>query len=53
MIIKVECAPINPDDLTLMEGNHPLSWEKEFPGSLGLEGCGEVVSEGYYDNNIL
>ena len=46
ILIRVECAPINPSDLTFCEGKHPLSWEKDFPVPLGLEGCGEVVSEG-------
>ena len=43
-MIKVECAPINPSDIYLLQGNY--SGQYEYPYIPGSEGAGTVIQNG-------
>lgn len=44
VLIKVECAVINPSDLYMMQGNY--NGEFDYPLTPGSEGMGTVVANG-------
>ncbi len=42
--VKMDCAPINPADINLIEGNYPIPLE--LPCTIGNEGTGTVMEVG-------
>ena len=48
VLIKVECAPINPSDLYYMKGDYDKSdvMTTKYPTSPGWEGSGTIVQYG-------
>lgn len=44
VLIKVECAPINPSDLYFLQGNYSGTYE--YPLVAGGEGAGTVIASG-------
>ncbi|KAH9074437.1 hypothetical protein Ae201684P_022244 [Aphanomyces euteiches] len=45
-VVKVECSPINPSNLMMLQGTYDNSAETPLPCLLGGEGSGTVVASG-------
>ncbi|KAG9408755.1 hypothetical protein AC1031_020600 [Aphanomyces cochlioides] len=46
VLVKVECSPINPSNLMMLQGTYDNSAETPLPCLLGGEGSGTVVASG-------
>ncbi|KAH9074579.1 hypothetical protein Ae201684P_022383 [Aphanomyces euteiches] len=46
VLVKVECSPINPSNLSILKGEYSDSAKNALPSLIGTEGSGTVVASG-------
>ncbi|KAG9408757.1 hypothetical protein AC1031_020602 [Aphanomyces cochlioides] len=46
VLVKVECSPINPSNLSILKGEYGDSAKNALPSLIGTEGSGTVVASG-------
>eukprot|EP00298_Acanthocystis_sp_HF-20_P018049 c21884_g2_i1.p1 GENE.c21884_g2_i1~~c21884_g2_i1.p1 ORF type:complete len:349 (-),score=166.68 c21884_g2_i1:142-1188(-) len=46
VLVRIECSPINPSDLSTLQGSYNSAQREELPSRTGYEGSGTVVQSG-------